>query len=93
MNVFGVFLPRAFVEYEDTLKRDTQDATLRFMDDGSGTHYSIEGDKLDRTLVRAGLGVSGVLPNGWSGFIAYSEEFMQDETDQYQFNAGLQLEF
>jgi len=90
---YAVWVPQVFVQYEYLFNDSDSSSTSRFLEDTSGTRYNLTGDSPDDSVIRAGLSLLAVRPNGWLGYLQASTVQEQKNFDQYQVSLGIRVEY
>jgi outer membrane autotransporter protein len=90
---WGVLVPHLQLEWEHEFKDDPSQLTARFLNDPLATPIVINGDPEDTDYYRIGIGLSGILSKGRSGFFFYERVFGRERNSQYNIGLGLRMEF
>ena len=89
----GVFIPKLSLDWEREFKDDSRLVTARFLNDISGSSFSVSTDEPDRSYFNMNIGFSAVLSQGRSGFVNYSQIIGRDRIKSYSLSGGVRLEF
>ena len=89
---FGVFSAQFRVDYHREMQREDEEIDAIFINDTSGTVFSIEGDDPDKSYFRSGLSLVALLTRGWSVYLDYQHLSGNSEYDQYQTVLGARKE-
>jgi uncharacterized protein YhjY with autotransporter beta-barrel domain len=89
----GVWIPTLRVEYNHEFDRDPQNLATSFALDASQTSFALRGDNPDEDYFIIGLGVAGVLPNGWLPFLDVDVVVGYNDFDRSRVIAGIRKEF
>lgn len=89
----GVFVPQLSIDWVHEFADDQESLNTRFINDASRTVWSTETSEPDRNYFDVGIGLSGQLPGGFSGFVAYNQLLGYDDVDSYTITGGVRFEF
>lgn len=90
---WGVLIPNLRLEYEREFKDDPETVAFRFAESLSDERFSFRVSEPDSGYFRVRGGLSALLGNGRSAFMAAEQVFGQDDGDDYSVSLGVQLEF
>ncbi len=89
---FGVLSAQLRVDYHREMQRDDEEIDAIFINDSSGTVFSIEGDDPDKSYFRSSLSLVALLAQGWTVYLDYQHLLSNSEYDQYQTALGFRKE-
>jgi uncharacterized protein YhjY with autotransporter beta-barrel domain len=89
----GVWVPQFRIEWNHDFDNDPVELSTTYALDAAQTLYGLEGENADGDYFNLGLGLAGVLPNGWIPFIDGEVLLGYDDFDRYRLTAGLRKEF
>ena len=90
---FGVLSAQLRIDYHREMQRDDEEIDAIFINDASGTVFSIEGDDPDKSYFRSGLSLVALLTRGWSVYLDYQHLSANSEYDHNQTALGFRKEF
>ncbi len=90
---WGVIVPQARLEFEHEFRDDPRSVQTRFLNDLSGTTFSVRTDSPDRNYFNVGASLLIVLPNGWMPFVDYEALVGYRDLDRTTITGGLKVEF
>lgn len=89
----GVLVPQLRVEFQRELDDDPSAVAASYLLDPARRSYTLADDKMDRSVVNAGLSISWVGTNGWMAFADVSKVSGNDNLDRSRVTLGLRKEF
>lgn len=89
----GVWVPQFRAEWNHDFDNDPLDVQSTYALDAAQTFYGLEGNNPDDDYFNVGLGLVGILPNGWVPFIDGEIQLGYDDYDRYRLTGGLRKEF
>lgn len=89
----GVWVPQFRAEWNYDFDNDPLDVDTTYALDAAQTLYPLEGNDPDDDYFNLGLGLVGILPNGWIPFIDGEVLLGYDDFDRYRLTGGLRKEF
>lgn len=90
---FGVLSPQVNLEWEHEYQKDARRISAQFVDDRSGSTFSVRSGTPDRDYLNLRSSLSATLPNGGSAFIQYETVLSLQNESRHAFNAGVRLAF
>jgi outer membrane autotransporter protein len=89
----GVWVPQFRAEWLHDFDNDPLEVDATYALDSAQTLYGLEGNNPDDDYFNLGLGLVGILPNGWVPFIDGEIQLGLEDFDRYRLTAGLRKEF
>lgn len=89
----GVLVPQAYIELEQKFGDGEQTASVSLVDGQPDARLALRGDDPDSSGFRWGISLTGIMPGGIHGYLAYSQDVAVDDIDRFQVNGGVRLEF
>ncbi|MCQ8105824.1 autotransporter domain-containing protein [Methylomonas sp. SURF-2] len=90
---FGVLSPQINLEWEHEYQKDARRILAHFVDDQSGSTFSVRSGNPDRDYLNLRSSLSATLPNGGSAFIQYETVLSLRNESRHAFNAGVRFAF
>lgn len=90
---FGVLTPQVNLEWEHEYQKNSRRILAHFVDDRSGSTFSVRSGRPDRDYLNLRSSLSATLPNGGSAFIQYETVLSLQNESRHAFNAGVRFEF
>jgi outer membrane autotransporter protein len=87
------YFPQVSVEYVHEFKNNNEPVTGRFVNDISGTTFTLLTDPPDRNYFNFGAGLTAVLTDTTTGFVRYQGLFGYEDLDVHAFEVGVRLSF
>ena len=87
------YFPQVSVEYVHEFKNNNEPITGRFVNDTSGTTFTLLTDPPDRNYFNVGAGLIAVLTDAATGFFRYQGLFGYEDLDVHAFEVGVRLSF
>jgi uncharacterized protein YhjY with autotransporter beta-barrel domain len=89
----GVVLPQFSVSWTKEFSDKSDALNARYETDPSNNTLKFNTGNSDLSFINLVLGVSMVMPRGYSGFIQYETQQFVDDYQQYMLSAGVRKEF
>lgn len=90
---FGVLSPQVNLEWEHEYQKNSRRISAHFVDDFSGSTFSVRSGRPDRDYLNLRSSLSATLPNGGSAFIQYETVLSLQNESRHAFNAGVRFAF